>query len=147
MNNRIIKFRVWNNKTKSWIHGPYKCDLHGPGCNELDGVNLLGETILFGCFLDGVSIEDLNEIITVQFTGLKDKDGHDIFEGDIVKVKSNTNGTWAGYLTGEVIYHEIDASFKLKDEYGISRPWSIGNEAVIEVVGNIFENPELKYEK
>ena len=43
---RQLKFRVWNNNTKTWVKG---C---GPNQQpDLDGVNLFGETILFGGFM------------------------------------------------------------------------------------------------
>ena len=57
--NRKIKFRVWFNKAKTWIHGPHKDP-------SLDGINILGETILLEGPISGVSIEDLNDVEVVQ---------------------------------------------------------------------------------
>lgn len=65
MKYRQIKFRVYNKKTKKWIYGPH-------ANSSIDGVNLFGETIMFGELLSGVSIEDYNECVALQFTGLKD---------------------------------------------------------------------------
>ena len=67
---RDIKFRVWNSKTKTWVHGPGK------------EVNLFGELILFGEFMNK---SDVNECEALQFTGLLDSDGKEIYEGDIIK--------------------------------------------------------------
>lgn len=151
---QTIKFRVWNNKTKSWIHGPHKE-------NCLDGCNLLGETILLGAFLDGVSIEDLNEIETPQFTGMQDETSHDVFEGDIVEFKYYVGDfAWEWMTPTEeakntemlgkiftclVVWDKIACSFVLKNgpETGAHVTFPMGYARGGKVVGNRFENPEL----
>ena len=121
---RQIKFRIYNKKTKKWIHGPH------PEAS-LDGVNLFGETIMFGELLRGVSIKDLNRIVALQFTGLKDSKGKEIFEGDIV----NVNG-------GNHIIEWRGAGFAATwSDYNLDSKWFVGGAPVI--VGNIFDNPEL----
>lgn len=67
-----------------------------------------------------------------QFTGLTDKNGKKIFEGDIVK--DITDG-----VPREVFYSNESAMF-LKE--GILRS-SLGNPFHLEVVGNIHDNPEI----
>jgi uncharacterized phage protein (TIGR01671 family) len=128
---RRIKFRIWNEKTKAWIHGPDKR-------NDLDGVNLFGETILLGCFLDGVSIEDLNEIVSLQYTGLQDKDGKEIFEGDFIELKEDNE-----ILRREVVFEE--GYFGLKRSNGgniiAALLWPYVTDC--KVIGNIYDNPEL----
>jgi uncharacterized phage protein (TIGR01671 family) len=133
---RRIKFRVYNKKTKSWIHGPHED-------NSLDGCNILGEMILCGEFLNGVSIEDLNEIEILQYTGLKDSNGKDIFEGDILKV---------GYYTGYVKYLDANACYILAhpkykayrfDLYLNKTKDCLIDTSNLEVIGNIFDNPKL----
>ena len=83
-------------------------------------------------------------ISLMQFTGLKDKNEVEIYEGDIVTYKRSV-GNWTGQFmttTHKIIFTEEVNAFVM--EYGSSyiklrKHW--GYE--YEVIGNIFENPEL----
>jgi uncharacterized phage protein (TIGR01671 family) len=127
--NRIIKFRIWNRKTKSWLHGPHER-------SDLDGVNLFGETILLGCLLDGVSIEDLNELEALQFTGICDAIGKQIFEGDILEFDYG-----ASCGVGKVVY--FMQGFYIESRHGALFQDTTLTMQHSKVIGNIFENPEL----
>jgi len=129
--NRIIKFRVWNKKTNNWVQG---CGRHENP--SLDGVNLFGETILLGGFMNGVSIEDLDDCETLQFTGLKDKNGKEIFEGDILECDY---GEYRGL--GKVIY--TMQGFYIESRYGVLIQDTVPTMKYSNIIGNIFENPEL----
>lgn len=84
-------------------------------------------------------------IILMQSTGLKDKNGQEIFEGDIVS---------DGFDIGDIKSHKT-LGFYMVDKKGVERWFSDGatiegfEEYVktafktIEVIGNIYENPEL----
>lgn len=83
------------------------------------------------------------EFKLMQFTGLKDKNDKEIFEGDIVKYKIGWNT-----FTEEVAYDKNFAGFGVMDAYA-DAIFSFGKLAEVidlnslEAVGNIYENPEL----
>ncbi|MBO3090839.1 hypothetical protein J5F27_02760 [Schleiferilactobacillus harbinensis] len=115
---REIKFRGWRRKYQCWEYG-YLIECPAPELNEIVEVTKYGGRIIAAVERDSVG----------QFTGLHDKDGREIYEGDIVK---NENG-----VLQVVEFH--DGSFTLGDYYF----GSIGAGRVLEVIGNIYENPDL----
>jgi len=135
--NRCIKFRVWFEKEKRWLHGP-------SDRNDLDGINILGETILLGGFLDGVSIQDLNEIDVLQFTGLQDKNGCDIFEGDIINGYLCIDEIGSGGYTNSNEWDFTDkVTFAGCGFYCEKADFPIDQYETLEIIGNIYDNPEL----
>ena len=77
-----------------------------------------------------------------QFTGLTDKNGKKIFEGDIVTAKDEIWGSPFCYsITGKIVYDE--ASFFIEPKDVMETQYIFNECAVYEVIGNIHDNPEL----
>ena len=71
-----------------------------------------------------------------RFTGLTDKNGVKIFEGDIVNVKARSCS-----FTGCVIYWSEEARYACKTKSGTR--YAICARFEFKVIGNIYDNPEL----
>lgn len=119
---REIKFRVWNNKVKKW-EWPYP-----------EGFKIIGEVTVFD-MLKHIKIDDYNELIICQYTGLKDRNGKEIYESDLLIIPDRN-----GKKPIEIIYQA--GSFRLKYQNSIA---PVNNYEVewAEIIGNVFENPEL----
>ena len=85
---------------------------------------------------------DFEDIELMQYTGLKDKNGVKIFEGDIVKCKvyAIDNETFEIDDIGEVVYDDDCCAYFIQFNEGYIHLTSAWN---LEVIGNIYENPEL----
>ena len=91
---------------------------------------------------DGYWVEDIDPDTIGQFTGLYDCDGNEIYEGDIVKWKAD-NLLYAVIFNWGMFYASVE--FCNQDIYGGFPLHALaGDEKGIEIVGNIYDNPELK---
>lgn len=84
-----------------------------------------------------------DKTIVMQSTGLKDKNGKEIFEGDIVKYKIGWNT-----FTEEVAYDKNFGGFGVRDAkadiiFTFGEVFEDIDKSFLEVIGNIYDNPEL----
>lgn len=135
---REIKFRLWSKIGKKFI------ETDNP---DLDFViNNNGYLYSIENFYGEIYILPQMDIEVLQFTGLQDRNGKEIYEGDILKY----NFPYDGRLKhiSPVTYLETQSSFGIKDIYGNEIPlYRITANNYFEVIGNIYENPELLEEK
>lgn len=123
---RELKLRFWNNKVKSYTAGRYMIGDDGAIYDVSSG--------------DAYEWHETNDVIAELPTGLKDKNGKEIYEGDIVEYswdfcgEKRKNNYVVEWLSGKVEHYpySVDSGFTLPD--------SVDGYMV---VGNIHENPEL----
>lgn len=103
---------------------------------------------LFANLMNGkYAIYQLNggyEVITEtvrEYVGLSDKNSKNIFEADIVKVKLYQNGGWK-YCIGVIDFMQSACGYWIYVQNGYNVALS-DSQKDIEVIGNIYENPEL----
>lgn len=124
-------------KFRAWLKKEQKMD------NEIDHISWLEDELY--CIGDGITYMVLAEdLVLMQSTGLKDKNGQEIFEGDIITngkdvmcmKRHNTLGFYVEqkgevqFIADGVVLEEFEEDAK-----------EIADS--IEILGNIYENPEL----
>ena len=128
---REIKFRGFSSNMNKWVYG---------------GIKFI-ESDAFIIHHQGIQLDFSNAVINKsvgQYTGLKDKNGKEIYERDVLKrIQIYDDGSCPDLHLGVVTWDDCSYySRSIKNE--ISR--GLGNKAdcvSYEVIGNIYENPEL----
>jgi len=109
---REIKFRAWDKENKEMVE-----------------VELLGKRVLL--VKDG-EWENIENFEVMQYTGLKDKNGKEIYEGDIVNCFRHEGFEFVTTRLGSNGIETQLGFYPFIEVYGYA-----------EVIGNIYENPEL----
>ena len=125
---REIKFRAWLKEERKMVN----VETLFIGINRLCFGNSKTEDLFF---------RDFEEVELMQYTGLKDKSGKEIYEGDIVWVKPGGVSTWyktvVEFKEGAFIASLIDGEDYI---YIFNRGFDSND---FEILGNVYENPEL----
>jgi len=119
----IPKFRAWDKELQTMLD---------VSLIDFKKRVLVGEHWKFG----ETNFMSFDEIELMQSTGLKDKNGKEIFEGDIVRVLDSTY---------TVFYDNERGSYRLKphdDRWNVDYMSNFSHGGNFEVVGNIYENKE-----
>lgn len=136
-----LKFTAWDKINKRWLN---VSSLSLTKDGTVNGVWELrdGENELYG----------LHQVEIVRFTGLHDKKGKEIYEGDIVDWGDGSNGKWRrrcvinwtpAYYTLEGHYYDVDNPAKRAQINCVFDGFIYGRDVELEIIGNIYENPEL----
>jgi len=124
---REIKFRVWDTHKKEWVKNLTYC-------------------------IDDFSTTNKEWHKVTQFTGMHDKNGKDIYEGDLVLIE-NTHEKFKDYpllITFEdgsfclrlINTNTFSSAITMRDNIANSRHFE-GVDPIITIIGNLHENPEL----
>ena len=125
------KFRVWNEKTESFIdYGDLMLDLKN------------GKVYSGDVGIPEYTIDVTNQVILMQYTGCRDKNGIEIYEGDVIKDKYDKTWLVQWYVGAFVITNKIPDSDGQESTYSYFNNLS-NHHFYFEVIGNMWENPEL----
>ena len=133
---REIRFKAWDSENE--IFGEVD-EVHGDFEFIKDG-----DRVRSDLNLQVILNRDFPEIIALQFTGLYDKNGKHIYEGDIIR--SPRDRSYHFGEVGKIIYLEDKAGFLVegkwsRNQYQDALDCDIAIES--EIIGNVYQNPEL----
>lgn len=127
-------------KFRAWLKKEQKMD------NEIDHISWLEDELY--CIGDGITyMVSAEDLVLMQLTGLKDKNGVEIFEGDVVRMRNPRDRRQIGMF--QVVRVANSPMLGLLDKKLTTEIFNLYEHMsnYYEVKGNIYENPELLEDK
>lgn len=130
MGNRF-KFRIWDKKEKQMLEVLLISYFMNGEMSSVRASNVCGDILIFDDYE-----QRFNDIVLMQCTGLKDKNGQLIYEGDIIADAE----------------HKYTVEWSLNNGYFVRKPWidqiftyriDIETTRNTKIIGNIYENKEF----
>jgi uncharacterized phage protein (TIGR01671 family) len=118
---REIKFRAWDKDNKIWL--------------DFFAVKENGKLVIP---VGNLHFKEIKNVDVVQYTGLKDKNGKEVYEGDVLESKNEG--------VGQVHYDDFCGCWALQFDDEDNAEELLGNalkDYKLEVIGNVYENWEL----
>lgn len=137
---REILFKAKRIDNGEWVEG-YYC-IKKPYC--FDSRTGLKAIIITEHSSTGTVSFEVDTDTICQYTGLTDKNGNKIWENDIIgflDVSQYDNGYSEHYCVGQVLWDEETLSFEVTERISCESYEALDGDC--EVIGNIFDNPEL----
>jgi len=153
--NRVIRFRAWdtNKKTMLYERDHTGVDEDGDEHDFVERIIQIDEERFMFFMSRCVYSENCNfndgDVIRgplMQFIGLKDKKGKDIYEGDIVRFEVENEDMWSGDNQGVIQYEKYRPMFNIQTQNSGDITIGCGYDAysgTLEVIGNVHENGDL----
>lgn len=121
---RDIKFRVWDKRWNKMIY---------------DVQDTFEENYTLGIDYFGQYLNNEYSFEVMQYTGLKDCNRKEIYEGDILNVSNKYSGSFQPII---IIFE--DGCFKGQAYHKMTKPFMLDTPiTVLEIIGNIYENKDL----
>ena len=146
--NRQIKFRAWHERLNRMFSAEQM------GKDQLTILPSTGQFINVSSVDPSLSqIASLQEMIPMQFTGLQDRAGNDIYEGDIVKWDDDSKGDYWRFAVVKIdpdIYFDCSEIKQVdgivnsrRDQFHFAKFIYQDTQHHLSIIGNIYEQPHL----